>query len=354
MDNFDFYNPTKILFGKNRIEELDKEIPKKAKVLILYGGGSVKTHGTLDKVRKALKNRDVQEFSGIEPNPSYETLMKAIAVVKEEKRDFLLAVGGGSVIDGTKFIAVAANYPGENATELLLKPALYTALEQVLPIGTVLTLPATGSEMNMGAVITYNKGKYAVFNSKAYPKFSFLDPTLTYTLPKTQVANGIIDAYVHVCEQYVTYPANALFQDQMAEGILRNLITIGKTCIDEPTNYEMRANLMWNATMALNGLLRVGTPQDWSTHQIGHQLTASFGIDHAQTLAIVMPSLWEHHKKQKREKLIQYGKQVFHLQGTDDQIVDVAIEQTRAFFESLGVATKLSGHGVPKKALAKL
>jgi len=349
MDNFDFYNPTKILFGKDRLAELDQNIPKGAKVLVLYGGGSVKKYGTLDKVLKALGSREILEFPGIEPNPSYETLMKAVEVVRKESIDFLLAVGGGSVIDGTKFIAVASRYEGDDHSQLLKNPSSFSSEQNPVSIGTVLTLPATGSEMNEGAVITYGGCKYVVTHPQVCPQFSFLDPTLTYTLPAIQVANGVIDAFVHVCEQYVTYPAQALFQDRMAEGILLLLIEIGKKTIDNPQDYELRANLMWNATMALNGLLGSGVPQDWSTHMIGHQLTASFGIDHAQTLAIIQPSVWMYRKEQKQQKLLQYARRVWK---TDD--IDDAIENTRSFFESLGVKTRMSDHSIKKEDIDNL
>jgi len=346
MENFNFYNPVHIIFGKNRLEELDLHIPENSKVLILYGGGSVKKYGTFDKVVKALTTRKVFEFGGIEPNPRYETLMKAVDIVKKENIDFLLAVGGGSVMDGTKFVALASEYEGE-PTELLSYGFAPVAAKKALPMGTVVTLPATGSEMNSGAVISYEKGKFPVFSPLAFPKFSFLDPELTFSLPKNQVANGVVDAFIHTVEQYVTYPGEGKFQDRTAEGILQTLIEVGKTTVEEPENYDARANLMWCATMALNGLIGAGVPQDWTTHMIGHELTAMFGIDHGKTLAVLQPAIWEVRKEKKREKLLQYAQRVLNItNGSDDEKIDTAIEKTREFFESLGIKTRLSDYNV--------
>lgn len=347
MLDFTFHNPTKIVFGKNKIEELNNLIPKDARVLILYGGGSIKKFGTLDNVKEALKDRAIFEFGGIEPNPRYETLIKAADIVKKENIDFLLAVGGGSVMDGTKFVNLAANYDGEDKTDLLkfgFKPVPVT---KGLPIGTVVTLPATGSEMNGGAVITYNGGKFSTRSPLSFPTFSILDPTLTYTLPKTQVANGVVDTFIHVLEQYATYPIDARFQDRTAEGILKTLIEIGKGTIDNPTDYDLRANLMWCATMGLNGLIAAGVVQDWTTHKIGHELTALYGIDHAKTLATVLPALWEVRRNEKGGKLVQYAERVWDItDGTDDEKIDLAINKTREFFESLGIPTHLSAYGL--------
>ncbi len=347
MKNFDFYNPTHIVFGKNRLEELDSLIDKNAKVLILYGGGSVIKFGTLDKVKASLKNRKIIEFGGIEPNPKYETLIKAVEIVKKENIDFLLAVGGGSVMDGTKFVNLAANYDGEKLTDLLKYGFSQALTIKSLPMGAVVTLPATGSEMNSGGVISYNHGKHVISNPALFPKFSILDPTLTFTLPASQVANGVVDTFIHVVEQYVTYPVNAKFQDRVAEGILLSLIEIGRETIDNPEDYNIRANLVWCATMALNGLIGAGVPQDWTTHMIGHELTALFGIDHGKTLAILQPAIWQVRKEQKREKLLQYAERVWDIKtGDDDNKIDLAISKTRDFFESLGVKTHLSDYDI--------
>ena len=299
----------------------------------------------------------MQEFGGIEPNPRYETLIKAAGVVRAQKIDFMLAVGGGSVIDGTKFIALAAACKGE-ATDLLkfgFRRINHPVVGDVVPFGTVLTLPATGSEMNDGAVVSYGNGKFPVMSDLTFPQFSILDPAITFTLPPIQVANGVIDAFVHTTEQYLTYPVDAKLQDRMAEGILQTLIETGGLTIREPENYGARANLVWCATMALNGLIGTGVPQDWATHMIGHELTARFGIDHAQTLAIVLPSLLEVRREQKRAKLLQYAERVWQIfNGTEEEKIDGAIQKTRAFFESLGVKTRLSQHGVRKDELNEI
>lgn len=350
MYNFDFYNPTHIVFGKDRLGELDNLVPKDARVLITYGGGSVERFGTLDKVTAALGNRAVFKFGGIEPNPRFSTLMKAVEIVKAEKIDFLLAVGGGSVMDGTKFIALAANYEGD-AEEILhgAQPCCAT------PMGTVVTLPATGSEMNNGGVISHKNFKVPVFSPYTFPKFSILDPTLTFTLPETQVANGIVDTFVHVVEQYVTFPAEGRFQDRTAEGILKTLIEIGRGTIDNPTDYDLRANLVWCATMGLNGLIGAGVPQDWSVHMIGHDITALYGIDHAKTLAVVLPAVWTVKKEEKLAKLAQFATRVWNItEGTDSEKADKAIQKTREFFESLGIKTHLSDYNVGSDAVDKI
>ncbi|PKM76081.1 MAG: NADH-dependent alcohol dehydrogenase [Firmicutes bacterium HGW-Firmicutes-15] len=349
MLNFDFYNPTHILFGTDRLESIDKYVPADATVLITYGGGSAKKNGLIDKVKTVLGNRKVYEFGGIEPNPRYETLVKAVEIIRNENIDFLLAVGGGSVIDGTKFITLASFYDGDSRD--LLKygfmPITSDVVKKTVPFGTVLTLPATGSEMNSGAVISYEHGKYPVMSELAFPKFSILDPTVTFTLPKIQVANGVIDTFVHVTEQYLTYPVDARIQDRIAEGILQTLIEIGETTIAESDNYDARANLVWCATLALNGVVGAGVPQDWATHMIGHELTALFGIDHGQTLAIVTPALLEVRSEQKRAKLLQYAQRVWHIEsGSEEKKIDLAIQKTREFFESLGVKTHLSQYGI--------
>lgn len=346
MNQFNFYNPTKIIFGRDRFNELNHLVPKDAKILVLYGGGSVKRFGTLDRVLAALPNREILEFGGIEANPRYETLMKAVDLVRAEKIDFLLAVGGGSVIDGTKFIALASYYEGDGL-DLLRDRSITANLKQALPLAAVLTLAATGSEMNRGGVVSSPIGKLGFGNDLVFPKFSLVDPSLTFTLPETQVANGVVDTFVHVMEQYMTYPAEGRFQDRTSEGILKTLIEIGRATIDNPTDYDLRANLVWCATMGLNGLIGAGVPQDWATHRIGHELTALFGIDHAKTLAIIMPSLWNIMRETKREKLLQYGERVLNITtGSEENRIDQIIETTRQFFESLGIKTRLSDYGI--------
>ncbi|MFZ6774746.1 iron-containing alcohol dehydrogenase [Undibacterium sp. SXout7W] len=347
MLNFDFYNPTHILFGQGRIADLNKVIPAEAHVMLLYGGGSIKQNGVFDEVVSALGTRKFTEFTGIEPNPSYETLMKAVEVVKQGGIDFLLAVGGGSVIDGTKFIAAAALFEGDDPWAILEKRG--NNITQALPFGSVLTLPATGSEMNSGSVVTRKsmKAKMAFSSRYCYPKFSVLDPTKTYSLPVRQVGNGAVDAFVHVMEQYMTYPVNSPVQDRFAEGLLLTLIEEGPKALAEPENYDVRANLMWCATMALNGLIATGVPQDWATHMIGHELTALHGIDHAQTLAIILPSMLRVRKEAKRAKLLQYADRVWNLRdGDEDTRIDAAITRTQDFFEQMGVKTRLSDYAL--------
>jgi NADP-dependent alcohol dehydrogenase len=346
MLDFNFYNPTRIIFGKNRIKELGSLVPENARVLITYGGGSVKKYKTLNHVIGALGNREIFEFGNIEPNPQFTTLMKAVKLVREKKIDFLLAVGGGSVMDGTKFIGLAAGFNGD-AQDLLTHGFNPVPVETSIPLGTVVTLPATGSEMNSGGVISHNHGKFPVFSPLSFPDFSILDPQLTFTLPRGQVANGIVDTFIHTVEQYVTLPVNAGFQDRTSEGILQTLIEIGEKTMENPEDYDARANLVWCATMALNGLIGAGVPQDWTTHMIGHELTAMFGLDHGQTLAIIQPAVWRVRKDRKKEKLLQYGKRVWGItQGSEDEIIDQAIEKTEVFFQGLGMKTRLSDHGI--------
>ncbi|HYD96206.1 MAG TPA: iron-containing alcohol dehydrogenase [Noviherbaspirillum sp.] len=344
MLNFDFYNPTRILFGKGRIADLAKAVPADARVLVLYGGGSIKANGVFDEVMSGLAGRTVKEFSGIEPNPSYETLMQAVELVRRENLDFLLAVGGGSVIDGTKFVAAAAHFEGD-PWEILEKRG--RNITQALPFGTVLTLPATGSEMNNGSVVTRKslQAKIPFSSNLVFPKFSILDPAKTYTLPLRQVGNGVVDAYAHVMEQYLTYPVNSPVQDRFAEGLLLTLIEEGPKVLANPDDYDTRANIMWCATLALNGLIGAGVPQDWATHMVGHELTALYGLDHAQTLAIVLPSMLSVRKEGKRAKLLQYAARVWNLtDGSEDQRIDEAIRKTRDFFEQMGVKTRLTDY----------
>ncbi|GAB3550930.1 iron-containing alcohol dehydrogenase [Noviherbaspirillum agri] len=344
MLNFDFYNPTHILFGKGRIADLNKVVPGNARVLMLYGGGSIKSNGAYDEVTRALSGRHVQEFSGIEPNPTYETLMQAVELVRKEKLDFLLAVGGGSVIDGTKFVAAAAYFEGDPWAILEQRGRNIT---QALPFGSVLTLPATGSEMNNGSVITRKslKAKLPFSHRLVFPKFSILDPVTTFTLPTRQIGNGVVDAYAHIMEQYMTYPVNSPVQDRFAEGLLLTLIEEGPKALSSPTDYDTRANIMWCATLALNGLIGAGVPQDWATHMVGHELTALYGLDHAQTLAIVLPGMLRVRKESKRAKLLQYAARVWNITaGDEDSRIEQAIARTQDFFEQMGVKTRLSDY----------
>ena len=359
MLNFDYQNPTRIIFGQGSTSKLSRSVPPKARVLVLYGGGSVRRNGTLDDVLAALQQdgeRHVAEFSGIEPNPTFETLMRAVQQVQEEQIDFLLAVGGGSVIDGTKFVAAAARLPAsEDAWSILESRG--RVIKDALPFGAVLTLPATGSEMNAGGVVTRaaTHDKISFSSRLLYPQFSILDPVRTYTLPTRQVANGVVDAFVHTMEQYLTYPVDARVQDRFAEGLLRTLVEIGPDAVARPEDYDTRANLVWSATMALNGLIGAGVPQDWATHMIGHELTALHGIDHGRTLAIVLPAVMEVRREAKRDKLLQYAERVWDIRDGDaDARIDAAIARTRSFFESLGVPTRLGDYQLGADAIDPL
>lgn len=346
MDNFSYKNTTQIHFGKGQISKLKDEVPVDARVLITYGGGSIKKNGVFEQVQAALDGITYFEFGGIEPNPHFETLMKAVELIKQEKITYILAVGGGSVIDGSKFIAAAALYPNEPWEIIQTYGAKVTA---ALPLGCVLTLAATGSEMNKGAVITKaeTKDKLFFFSDHVQPRFSILDPETTYSLPARQTGNGVVDSFVHVVEQYVTYPVNAKVQDRFAEGLLLNLIEDGPKALENPTDYDVRANLMWTATLALNGLIATGVPADWATHMIGQEITGLYGLDHAQTLAVVQPAVWLYKQEQKKAKLLQYAERVWGLHdGDDDSRVVAAIENTRQFFEQMGVPTRLSAYGL--------
>ena len=353
MFDFEFHNPTKIVFGRQTIARLDTLVPANARVLVLYGGGSARKNGTLDEVLGALGSRDVQQFGGIEANPTYETLMRAVELVREQRLDFLLAVGGGSVIDGTKFVAAAVAYQGE-PWEIL---ETYGAkVQRALPFGSVLTLPATGSEMNNGAVVTRKatQAKLPFRSRHVFPQFSILDPDKTLTLPPRQLANGVADAFTHVVEQYLTYPVEGRVQDRFAEGLLQTLVEIGPKVLDDPDE-DVRANLMWVATLALNGLVGAGVPQDWSTHMIGHELTARYGIDHARTLAVVLPANLQIRRESKRRKLLQYAERVWHItDGSEEQRIDAAIERTRSFFESLDIRTRLRDYDIGADAIDTL
>lgn len=343
MLNFELYNPVKLVFGKGEIEKLSTLIPKESKILVAYGGGSIFKNGIYDQVKSVLEGFDVVEFGGIEANPYFETLMKAVEIIREQKIDFILGVGGGSVIDGVKFISAAAKFEG-NPLDILQKRIIFKEGADVVPFGTVLTLPATGSEMNSGSVVSIKatQEKRDFGGSAMFPKFSICDPTVIASLPKRQLQNGVIDAYVHVLEQYLTYPHKGFLQDRIAESILQTLIEIGPDVVENPTDYALASNFMWSCTMALNGLIQKGVPSDWATHMIGHELTALYNIDHARTLAIIGPNLYRVLFETKKEKLAQYGKRVFQLAGTDEEIARQAIEATVVFYHTMGMKTKIS------------
>lgn len=346
MDNFTFHNPTRVHFGRGQIAQLATEIPADARVLLLAGGGSIKQNGVYAQVKAALGPRTVLEFFGVEANPDYDTLMRAVDLCRKEKIDWVLPVGGGSVLDGSKFVAAAVPYAGDPWEILTTRAA---KVKSALPIGAVLTLPATGSEANSFAVISRRaiKEKLAFGSPHTFPRFSILDPETTVSLPSRQVANGIGDAFCHVIEQYLTYPADAAIQDRFAEGVLRTLVEVAPTTLANPADYPARSNFVWAATTALNGWIGVGVPQDWTTHMIGHELTALHDIDHARTLAIVLPSLLQVQRETKRSKLLQYAERVWDIRtGSEDDRIDEAIAKTRAFYESLGIKTRLTDYQV--------
>lgn len=357
MYNFEYKNPVKILFGKGQIAKLKDELPAGTKILMLYGGGSIFKNGVYNQVTEALTGFDIVEFGGIEPNPTYETSMEAVKVVKRENIGFLLSVGGGSVLDATKFIAAASLYEEGDPRDFLKPGKDKVPVQKALPLGSVLTLPATGSEMNGNSVISIRETteKLAFGSLHVMPKFSVLDPETIFSLPDKQVANGVVDAFVHVIEQYLTFPVDSPLQDRQAEAVLLTLIEEGPKVLANRKDYNASANFMWSATIALNGLLGVGVPQDWATHGIGHELTAYHGIDHARTLAIVLPALMDVKRKQKEAKLLQYGERVWNIrEGSVDERIDQAIRKTVEFFESVGIPTRLPDYGVTMDTIERI
>ena len=349
MYNFQYANPTRICFGEGQIATLPELVPAGSRLLVLYGGGSIKQNGVYEQLTQALAGREWLEFPGIGVNPQYDQLMEAVALVKRERIDFLLAVGGGSVVDGTKFVAAAACFEGEDPWEILLDKA---PVKAALPLGCVLTLPATGSESNPAAVVSRGEAKLSFYNPLVLPRFAVLDPTTTYSLPPRQVGNGVVDAFVHILEQYLTFPVGGDVQDRLAEGLLQVLVDNGPRALTEPTNYQVRANLMWAASLALNGLIGRGVPQDWSTHAIGHQLTALHGLDHAQSLAVVLPSLLREQAAQKQEKLAQFAERVWHSRREDKALrIEEAIIRTEQFFQQMGVGTRLADYGLTESCI---
>ncbi|WP_396210795.1 iron-containing alcohol dehydrogenase [Flavobacterium sp.] len=344
MLNFELYNPVNYIFGKDQIAKLSELVPANSKVLMAFGGGSIFKNGVYEQVKNALKGFEIVEFGGIEPNPRFETLMKAVQIIREQKIDFILAVGGGSVIDGVKFISAAVNFDG-NEEDILRKRILFKDTKAVVPFGTVLTLPATGSEMNSGAVVTIEatQEKLTLGGSALFPRFSIVDPTVITSLPKRQLQNGVVDAFTHVMEQYLTFPHDALLQDRLAESILKTLIEVGPSVVENPGDYKLASNFVWCATMALNGLIQKGVPSDWATHMIGHELTALYEIDHARTLAIIGPNLYKVMFETKKDKLAQYGERVWNIsRNTVDETAHQAIEKTIEFFHIMGMKTKIS------------
>ncbi|MFQ2908247.1 iron-containing alcohol dehydrogenase [Aeromonas allosaccharophila] len=349
MYNFQYANPTRICFGEGQIASLPTLIPPGSRLLVLYGGGSIKQNGVYEQLTRALEGVTWQEFSGIGANPRYELLMEAVALVKRERIDFLLAVGGGSVVDGTKFVAAAACYEGSDPWDICGKQA---SVHQALPMGCVLTLPATGSENNPTSVVSRGDVKISFRSPLVQPQFAVLDPATTYSLPARQTGNGVVDAFIHITEQYLTFPVGGDVQDRLAEGLLQVLVENGPRALAEPTNYQVRANLMWAASLALNGLIGCGVPQDWASHAIGHQLTALYGLDHGQSLALVLPSLLRERASQKQDKLAQFAERVWHSTREDKALrIEEAIIRTEQFFQKMGLGTRLADYGLSESCI---
>lgn len=348
MNNFVYCNPTRLVFGKGQIARLSELIPKQARVMVTFGGGSAKRNGVYDAVRKALQGYNVVEFWGIEPNPSIETLRKAIELGLDRRVDFLLAVGGGSVLDGTKLIAAALANPEIEPWQLVLRGRESNSI----PFASVMTLPATGSEMNSGAVISRRETQEKRSFYSNYPQFSILDPEVTFSLPPHQLACGLTDIFVHVLEQYLTTPGQSRPMDRWAEGLLLTILEIAPKIWQNNRNYDLMADYMLTATLALNDMIRMGVTQDWSTHMIGHELTALCGIAHGASLAIVMPGTMRILSEQKWSKLLQYAERVWGLtEGSEAERVNQAIVETESFFQSLGLATRLSDAGIPENVI---
>lgn len=352
MNNFYYYNPTKIIFGRNSIPNIVKEIPGNAHVLMIYGGGSIKRSLVYEQVISALKGYELYEFSGVESNPEYETGLKILEKIREKNINYLLAVGGGSVIDATKFVSLAY-YSTQDPWDFLIGKC--KSPDRALPFGCIQTLPGTGSEMNNGFIISRRNTNDKIIGTSfhTYPKFSILDPESTYSAPLKQIAYGIIDMFVHVIEQYITYPSGAILQDRQAEALLLTIKEVGPKLLEHPDDYNLRANIMWCSAQALNGTLSRGVPCDWTTHNIGHALTAMYGLVHAETVAIVLGGLWHSQLGRKKEKLIQYGKRIWNLKGDADAIAEKAIIKTELFFETLGVSTRLSDYGLNSMEVAE-
>lgn len=354
MFNFSFHNPTRIHFGAEQIAKINREIPASARVLVIYGGGSIKSNGIYEQVKTALAERHWFEFGGVESNPQYDTLIKALDMINAHNIDYLLAVGGGSVIDGSKFIAAASHYEGEDPWDIFTGRYRVKA---ALPLGVVLTLPATGSESNAVSVVSRGKDKLSFASSRIRPLFAVLDPAVGLSLAPRQVSNGVVDAFVHVIEQYLTYPVNAKVQDRFAEGLLLTLIEDGPKALAQETSddLDVRANIMWSASLALNGLIGVGVPQDWTTHMLGHEITAAYGVDHARTLSMILPAVMKHQRQSKAAKLKQYAERVWQIvDGSDEEKIDAAIAKTEAFFKLMQVPVRLREVNISADAVDNL
>ncbi len=355
LDNFTFVNPTKLIFGKGQLEQLKTEVPLYGKnVLLVYGGGSIKRNGLYDAVLEQLNaiGAKVSELSGVEPNPRLSTVHKGVNICKEEGIDFLLAVGGGSVIDCTKLIAAGAKYHGD-AWDIVTKKV---PAQDALPFGTVLTLAATGSEMNSGSVITNweTKEKYGWGSPAVFPKFSILDPVNTFTVPKDQTIYGIVDMMSHVFEHYFHLTENTEFQDRMCEGLLLTVMETAPKLMEDLENYDHRATILYCGTMALNGMLSMGYRGDWATHNIEHAVSAVYDIPHGGGLAILFPNWMKHNIKVKPERFQKLAVRVFGVDPngkTAEEAGLEGIEKLREFWNSIGAPSRLADYDIDDSQL---
>ncbi|MDF1508435.1 iron-containing alcohol dehydrogenase [Robertmurraya sp. DFI.2.37] len=355
MQNFTYWNPTKLIFGQGQLVQLKEEVPKYGrKVLLVYGGGSIKKSGLYTQVINLLQEikADIFELSGVEPNPRISTVRKGVDVCKSEGIDFILAVGGGSVIDCTKAIAAGAKYNGD-PWELVTKKAV---AHEALPFGTVLTLAATGSEMNSGSVITNweTKEKYGWGSAVTFPVFSILDPVHTYTVPKEQTIYGIVDMMSHVFEHYFHLQENTLLQDRMCESLLITVMETAPQLLADLENYDLRATILYNGTMALNGMLSMGYQGDWATHNIEHAVSAVYDIPHGGGLAILFPNWMKHNLKVKPERFKQLAVRVFGVDPEGKSAEEAGlegIEKLRQFWNSIGAPSRLADYDIDDSKL---
>ena len=351
MKNFMFYCPTKEVFGAGEIKQLPELVPADARVMMTYGGGSIKRNGIYDKVKTLLGDRIVVEVGGIEANPDFDTVMKGVEVLKESKANFVLAVGGGSVLDGSKFMVCAATWTETDAYTLLRTPDLQSKAHALCPIGTIMTLPATGSEMNFGGVISCRRlnTKTGFTNRSTQPAFCILDPEFTYSLPHKQVANGLADTFVHIMEQYTCHYMMNPVVDETCEGMLRNLVRYSDKILEcEHPDYQARAIYFNLATEALNHTLGKGVVECWGTHFIGHELTVFYGYDHGLTLAIILPRFLKKLIPQRKQKLAQMAERVWMVprEGkSDEELSMICIDKCEKWFQSLGLKTHISENG---------
>lgn len=355
MENFTYYNPVQLIFGKGQMEQLSMLIPNYGKkVLLVYGGGSIKRNGVYEKVQEQLNKigAEVHELSGVEPNPKLSTVKQGVEICKQHGIEFLLAVGGGSVIDCTKLIAAASKYDGD-PWDFVIKKA---TPEAALPLGTVLTLAATGSEMNAGSVITNwdTHEKYGWGSPLVFPKFSILDPTNTFTVPKNQTVYGMVDMMSHVFEQYFSHTTNSPLQDRMCESVLKTVIETAPKLLNDLENYEYRETILYNGTIALNGTLSMGVIGDWATHNIEHAVSAVYDIPHGGGLAILQPNWMKYVLSEGTAKFKQMAVRVFNVSDegkTDEEVALEGIEKLREFWTSIGAPSSLADYNIDDSKL---